>query len=139
MISHVLDTDILSLFQRGHAVVTHRVNSYPLSALAVTVITVEEQLSGWYTLLRQSKRIDQRAACYERLAQQVSFLAGWTIRSFPESALQRYEGLAKQKLGVGKKDLCIAAITLELGATVVTRNVRDFTRVPGLKVEDWSV
>ncbi len=42
------------------------------------------------------------------------------------------------RLNVGKKDLCIAAIGRELNATVVTGNLSDFGRVPGLAVEDWS-
>jgi hypothetical protein len=41
-------------------------------------------------------------------------------------------------LNVRKMDLCIAAIALELQANVVTRNVRDFERIPNLVVEDWS-
>ncbi len=42
------------------------------------------------------------------------------------------------KLNVGASDLRIAAIVLEHNATLVTRNLRDFGRVPGLKVVDWT-
>ncbi len=43
-----------------------------------------------------------------------------------------------ENLNVRKMDLRIAAIVLEKGATLVSRNLRDFRRVPGLRVEDWS-
>ena len=43
------------------------------------------------------------------------------------------------ELNVKHNDLRIAAIALELGATVVTRNRRDFSRVPGLLIEDWAI
>jgi tRNA(fMet)-specific endonuclease VapC len=47
--------------------------------------------------------------------------------------------LERRGQGIGPLDLLIAAQALRLGATVVTHNVREFGRVPGLKVEDWQV
>ena len=55
------------------------------------------------------------------------------------AAVARFEQLVRLKLNVKRNDLRIAATALELGATVVTRNRRDFARVPGLVIEDWSV
>ena len=55
------------------------------------------------------------------------------------ASIARHRSLLSAKLNIGKMDLRIAAIALESAATVVTRNIRDFSRVPGLKVEDWSV
>ena len=40
--------------------------------------------------------------------------------------------------GIGPMDTLIAAQALRLGATVVTRNVREFERVSGLKIENWQ-
>lgn len=57
MTLYVLDTDILSLFQSGHPTVCQRIGVVPPDEVAVTVISVEEQLSGWYTLLRRAKRL----------------------------------------------------------------------------------
>jgi tRNA(fMet)-specific endonuclease VapC len=46
--------------------------------------------------------------------------------------------LKTAKLNIGKTDLRIAATVLEHGAILVTRNTRDFQRVPSLVLEDWS-
>src|SRR5262245_61680927 len=136
---HILDTDVLTLYQAGHPTVLQRAAQHPARDLAVTVISVEEQLSGWYTLLRRVKQRDQLARVYARLARTVQFFAGWQILPFPEPAILAFEQLKASKLNVASKDLRIAAITLECGGTLVTRNLKDFQRVPGLAVEDWTV
>jgi hypothetical protein len=43
---YVLDTNITTLYQRGHEAVMHHALTHPPAELAITVITVEEQLSG---------------------------------------------------------------------------------------------
>src|SRR5262245_28674518 len=135
---YVLDTDILPLFQSGHAAVTQHVQQHPLTELVVTVISVEEQLTGWYTKLRRAKKRDQLARAYQKLTDVVRFLSRMQILAFPEPAIVRYESLRSAFRRMSKNDLRIAAIVLENGSILVTRNFQDFQQVPGLQIEDWS-
>ncbi|MCI0460094.1 MAG: type II toxin-antitoxin system VapC family toxin [Gemmataceae bacterium] len=139
MSRHVLDTDTLTLYQLGHPLVCRRCTAEAPGAVAITVISVEEELIGWYTRLRRAKDPEELARVYQRLADTASFLGQFPILSFTEEAIARYEQLKSLKLNIAKMDLRIAAITLEHGATLVTRNARDFHRVPGLALEDWAV
>ena len=135
---YVLDTDILTLLQDRHAAVVQNVAAHQPVELAITIISVEEQLSGWYRQLRRAKTSDALARTYERLTVSVRSLSGLPILSFTKSAIQRWEQLRKQRLNIAKMDLRIAAIVLDNSATLVTRNTSDFQRVPGLQLEDWS-
>jgi tRNA(fMet)-specific endonuclease VapC len=137
MSRYVLDTDTLSLYQQGLPALVSKVDAHPPHELAITVVTVEEELTGWYTLLRKIRGPDEEVRAYERLAQAIPLLALWQILSPTHSALLRYESLKRLNLNVRKMDLRIAAIVLEHGAVVVTRNVSDFQRIPNLAVENW--
>src|SRR6266498_2754905 len=97
---YILDTDIVSLFQHNHPAVCARVQQHPLAELAITVLTVEEQLSGWYNELRKAKKPAALAAVYERMAQTVHFFANLPILSFTEAAIHRYEGLRQLKIKI---------------------------------------
>ena len=133
---YVLDTDTLQLYQDGNPKVVGRVSAVAPRDRAISVMTVEEQLSGWYTQLRQAKSSEKLAWAYRRLAATVRFLARIEIVDFDEPAIQRYEQLKKLKLKLRKMDLRIGAIALENNAAVVTRNRQDFERIPGLAIED---
>lgn len=135
---YVLDTDIVTLFQNGDPQVLQRVLSHSTAQLATTVISVEEELSGWYTRPRKVRKRDQLAAVYQRLAQAIPFSARFQILTFTEQAIIRYEQLRSTYRRLGKHDLQIAAIALEQSAILVTRNSRDFKQVAGLVIEDWS-
>lgn len=114
-----------------------RVTAAPLDQLALTVITVEEMLSGWHRLLRRAKTDVQVASAYNAMASAVQLMSSFEIHTYSENAIARYRFLLSKRLNVSGNDLRIAAIALEHGATVVTRNVRDFGRIPDLLVENW--
>lgn len=134
----ILDTATLSLLERKDLKVLRRLAVVSPSELVVTVINVEEQMTGWQIYLRRAKTDKELATAYENLAASVRVLSGMRIISFSEAAIARYNSLLAMKLNVGKMDLRIAAIALEEGATVVTRNLRDFRRVPELICENWA-
>jgi len=108
----VLDTDIISLYQHDHPAVSVAVQKHPLAELAITVLTGEERLSGWYNELRKAKKPAALAAVYYRMAQTVQFLGHMPILTFSEAAIDRYENLKRLKLKIKKTDLRIAAIVL---------------------------
>jgi tRNA(fMet)-specific endonuclease VapC len=135
---YVLDTDILTLLQDAEPAVVQRVAAHPPDELVITVISVEEQLSGWFTQLRRARAPGVLAQVYQRLTRNVQFLSRLAILSFTEEAIHRFGQLQALRLNVAANDLRIAAIALEQGATLVTRNVRDFQRIPGLSFENWA-
>ena len=71
-----------------------------------------------------------------------SLVLSWNrfaITPMTVTAWAHFELLVAAKLNVKHNDLRIAAIAKEIGATVVTRNRRDFGRVSGLLIEDWAI
>ncbi|NUQ61351.1 MAG: type II toxin-antitoxin system VapC family toxin [Pirellulales bacterium] len=54
-----------------------------------------------------------------------------------DAAVSQFENLRQAKTRVGTMDLKIACITLAHGATLLSRNRKDFDKIPGLRVEDW--
>src|SRR5437879_6169982 len=136
MAQYALDTDTFTLLREGEPVVTTRATGQSPGDVVTTVITVEEQLSGWYTFLRRAKRPDRIELAYAQLIDTVLAFSQLPILRYTQAAIAGYAQLRKLKLNVRAMDLRIAAIALEHGAVMVTRNVRDFARVPGLTVEE---
>lgn len=134
----ILDTVTLSLLERKDLAVLRRFLAVPPSEVAITVINVEEQMTGWQLYLRRAKTDTDLEAAYEKLAASVRVLSGMRILGFSGAAIAHYNLLLAMRLNVGKMDLRIAAIALEVGATVITRNLRDFQRVPELLCENWA-
>lgn len=130
---YLLDTNILIAALKGHPAVRARLESTPLDSLLLSAVVLGELEFGAgksayaernrNRLAELTRRLPllgldaETAACYGR------------IRSHLE------------RLGtpIGANDLWIAAQAQRHGATVVTDNLREFERVPGLGVENWLV
>jgi len=135
---HVLDTDHFTLYRYGHETVTRRVEAVRADQLAITIITIEEQLTGWYTQVRQARSAEKLTRAYAGLFQATEAIGRVQVLPFTAGAVQRYLELRKKLRRVGKLDLAIAAIVLEADGIVATRNRGDFGQVPNLRIEDWT-
>lgn len=60
------------------------------------------------------------------------------VLAFDEAALAQFISLRSIGVRIGTMDLRIAATALSRGFTLLTGNLRDFRKVPGLHPEDWS-
>jgi len=60
------------------------------------------------------------------------------LLGFTRAAADEFERLQKLRLRIGTMDLKIGAIALAHNATLLSRNLKDFGKVPGLQVEDWA-
>ena len=63
----ILDTDHVSLFQTGHPLITQRVVSLDPNAIAVTIVTVEEQIYGRLNRIRRAKSTEYIRLAYFNL------------------------------------------------------------------------
>jgi tRNA(fMet)-specific endonuclease VapC len=135
----VLDTDMFSLYQDGDPAVVANIARHHGDRLVVTGTTVEELLAGWLHRVRIAKTDPDRAFGHAQYAGTIEALSGWPVLPLTVPALGRLTALTRFRLNIGGNDLRIAAVALDVGGIVVTRNLRDFRRVPNLVCEDWSV
>lgn len=134
----ILDTDHVSLLQRGDKVVLNKVASKNSNDIAVTVITIVEQMYGRLDVIKRAKSKAELLTAYIYLRETFNRLCQANILDFNENAYDIYNELLKQKIRIGTQDLRIGAIALSINATVVTRNRKDFEKIPNLNIVDWS-
>jgi tRNA(fMet)-specific endonuclease VapC len=137
----ILDTDHLVELDRDSVAgmaLTERLESSS-EPIATTIVSAEEQLRGWLAQLHRLRDVHQQIEAYERLQQRMEFFADWEVLPWTSDAADIFTDLRKSGIRVGTMDLKIAAITLSNAATLLSRNLVDFERIPGLKLQDWTI
>ncbi|AFY57015.1 putative nucleic acid-binding protein, contains PIN domain [Rivularia sp. PCC 7116] len=135
----ILDTDSVSLFQNNHPNITKRISTISPEKIAVTIITFEEQVRGRFNVVRKADSADKLVTAYSRLQATYNFFGSINLIGFTQEAANCYSQFLRQKIRIGTQDLRIASIVISNDAILVTRNQRDFSRVPDLQFEDWTI
>lgn len=136
----LLDTDHLSVVGfPGHSRYARLAGRLRASSedFATTVVSAEEQMRGWLAEINRQRRGHDQIPAYERLADLIEFLSQWEIVHFDEPAADEFERLRTTRIPIGTQDMKIACIALVHDALLLSANLREFRRVPGLRVENW--
>ncbi|NEQ67718.1 MAG: type II toxin-antitoxin system VapC family toxin [Symploca sp. SIO1B1] len=139
MTLYILDSDHLSLYQRGHKPLDQRLLTIPPDQIAITVISAEELIRGRLAQIRKATKSQERVYAYHWLKRTLEFLRDFKVLSYDAQAEIYFQSFLAQKIRIGTQDLKIAAIVLSQEAILITRNRQDFERVTGLTIEDWSI
>lgn len=136
MSSYLLDTNIciFLLNQRGgFEYIIQRMDGMNREDIGISAITVAELDYG----IAASKKQTDNARRLER------FLLDFEVIDFNRASAAAYgplrSYLQSQGTPIGPMDFLIAAHALALNAILVTNNTREFERVPGLRLEDWTL
>ena len=105
----------------------------------VSIISYEEQMRGWLSEISVSRHPEQQRDNYAKLDRMLEYYCSSIIALFDDAAITVFQNLWLQRIRVGTMDLKIASIAIANDAVLLTRNTQDFSRIPGLKFEDWSV
>jgi tRNA(fMet)-specific endonuclease VapC len=137
----LLDTDHVSVLLHSahslHVVLTERMADAPDKHFAIPIICAEEQLRGWLAKISSTHVVSRQVPSYDNLSAAIGFFGNSERVPFDVRAADRFERLRKQKIRVGSQDLKIASIALVHDAVLLSANLRDFCKVPGLRVESW--
>lgn len=139
---HILDSDSATLvFYGANVKVATRYESFPESGtLAISIVSRVEMLRGRCDALTKAGTSEEWLEAERRLRIAEEWLAGFPIVAIGAAA-GRFDGFLKNKkfrFKRGRADLLIACIALANGATLVTRNTKDFAAIPNLKLENWA-
>ena len=131
---YMLDTNIIIfLKEKNRKVLEERLRETDPDDVCISAITYAELEYG---IEHSNKKEQNRLAI-------IMALSGIEIQPFDSSAAYHY-GKVRQELTssgeiIGANDMLIAAHAISQDLTLITNNIKEFQRVKGLKVEDWTV
>ena len=138
--TYLLDTDHMSELQRGKEaaqILSARLRLISLDDYGTSIISYKEQTEGWLADINKAKNTPLEVVYFARLNAVLRFYNTLAVWQYDEAAAQ-FAAWKAAKVSGGTQDLKIAAIAYVSDATVLTRNIRHFSKIPGLLIADWT-
>jgi tRNA(fMet)-specific endonuclease VapC len=134
-----LDTDTYTLHQRGHARVMERCLT-AVEVPGITLVTQIEVLRGRHEALFKAEDGARLLHAQQVLLLTLQHLAQFPVFRFDPAAAALFDRLRQTRnlKRIDRSDLLIASIVLANRATLITRNLKDFRKIPGLQIENWA-
>jgi tRNA(fMet)-specific endonuclease VapC len=142
-VNYLLDTDHISFLQRRSGSeftrLVSQMGQHSSADFALSIVSFHEQVLGAHNFINRARTNADMIRGYTLLSE---ILQGFTIApvlSFDAGAVAVFFDLRRQGVRVSTMDLRIAAIAISCNLVLLTRNISDFSKVPGLVMEDWTV
>ena len=131
---YMLDTCICVDYLRAkNENLLRKVRSFNPRKIKISTIVLAELLHGAY----HSKRIE------ENMRTTIELISNFDVVPFGEAEADAYgrilDSLERKGQVIGSNDIMIAATALVRNAVLVTNNTREFSRIDGLKLDDWTL
>ena len=140
---YLLDTDHISFLQRRSgtefARLTLQMSQYSPDDFALSIVSLHEQVLGAHNFINRARTNTDMMRGYALLLEILEGFALAPVLPFDSAAIAAFDEIREQRIRVSTMDLRIAAIAVSRGLILLTRNASDFSRVPGLVTEDWTV
>ena len=140
---YLLDTDHISFLQRRSSLeftnLTARISQHSPADFVLSIVSFHEQVLGAHTFINRAQTKSDIIRGYTLLLETLQGFSIAPVLLLTAEAIAIFDEFRVQKIRVSTMDLRIAANPLSQNLLLLTRNVSDFSKVPGLATEDWTV
>lgn len=139
---YLFDTDHITFLQRRsgseYTAIAARMSQYTATDFVTSVVSFHEQILGGNAFINRPRSAADVIYGYSLILEILQSYGSRVVLPFDAAAEAVFSALKASRIRVGTLDLRIAAIAGSRGLIVLTRNKRDFGKVPVLLIEDWT-
>ncbi len=130
----LIDSSVLIEWERKRFDIKKLIEPHQGESFYISVVTISELLHGVHRAKDPRQRM-RRSAFVETVISEFEALEIDVQAARIHGEISA--SLAKQGIFIGSQDLWIGTTAISHGLTIVTHNLKDFKRIPGLKIEQW--